>query len=397
MPVRFHRLYRSTSNRMIAGVCGGLAHNVGVDPLLVRVAMVALVFAGGTGLVLYVLGWILLPAQDTGRSISQSVHLTRDDTLQLAAIGMLVLGGLLLLRAMGLWFNDKLVWPFVLAALGLVVIWRQAEPGERASIMGLAGRVDIRSRRLALLRLAAGTVLVASGVAVFLATQGAFGALRQTMLATAGIVVGVTLVFGPWWWRLGKDLAEERRGRIRSEERAEMAAHLHDSVLQTLALIQRNSGDPKTVVGLARRQERALRGWLHGAPLTPVEDRLSAAIEQISAEVEELHGVAVDDVTVGDCEIDERLAAMVAAAREALVNAATWSGESTVAVYAEAEGDRVSIFVRDRGKGFDLDAVGDGHHGIAESIRGRMARHGGKAEIRTSPGEGTEVELVMTR
>jgi signal transduction histidine kinase len=176
-----------------------------------------------------------------------------------------------------------------------------------------------------------------------------------------------------------------------------MAAHLHDSVLQTLALIQRNAGDAKAVVGLARRQERALRGWLHGAPLTPVQSRLSAAIEHVSAEVEELHGVAVDEVTVGDCEVDERLAALVAAAREALVNAATWSGEPTVSVYAEVEDDRVSVFVRDRGKGFDLGAVGDGHHGIAESIKGRMARHGGKATIRTAPGEGTEVELVMSR
>jgi signal transduction histidine kinase len=391
------RLYCSTTDRVVAGVCGGLAHGLGVDPLVVRAAVVALTFAGGSGLVFYILAWLFLPKQDTRRAISHSMRLTREDTVQVVAIGMLVLGGLLLLRNVGWWFSDKLAWPVALAAMGLAVIWRQADAEERASLTGLAGRLELRSRRLGLLRLIAGMALVGCGVAVFLVANDAFGAFRQTVVATAGIVVGLALVFGPWWWRLGKDLAEERRGRIRSEERAEMAAHLHDSVLQTLALIQRNAGDAKAVVGLARRQERALRGWLHGAPLTPVEARLSAAIEHISAEVEELHGVAVDEVTVGDCEVDERLAALLGAAREALVNAAKWSGEPTVSVYAEVEDHRVSVFVRDRGKGFDLATVGDGHHGIAESITGRMTRHGGRARIRSAPGEGTEVELVMSR
>jgi signal transduction histidine kinase len=281
--------------------------------------------------------------------------------------------------------------------MGLALIWRQADAEERASLTGLASHFDLRTRRMSLLRMVAGVFLVISGVGVFLATQGAFEAVRQGLLATVGIVTGLVLVFGPWWWRLGKDLADERRSRIRADERAEVGAHLHDSVLQTLALIQRNAGDPKSVVSLARRQERELRSWLHGEPMRPLSDSLSAAIEQLSSEVEELHGVAVDEVTVGDCPLDERLQALVGATREALVNAARWSGASTLAVYAEAEDDLVSVFVRDRGKGFDPAAVGEGHHGISDSIVGRMARHGGTATITSVSGEGTEVELVMRR
>jgi signal transduction histidine kinase len=383
---------------MLGGVCGGLAAALGIDAWLVRGAFVILTLAGGTGAAIYVLAWLVLPKQDTSRSMVQHIHLDREDTMRIVSVGMIVLGGLLLLRTVtGVWFSDAIVWPVLLSSMGLALIWRQADAEERASLSGLASHFDLRSRRLALLRMVAGVFLVISGVGVFLATQGAFAAVRQGILATVGIVTGLVLVFGPWWWRLGKDLAQERRGRIRADERAEVGAHLHDSVLQTLALIQRNAGDAKSVVSLARRQERELRSWLHGEPVRSLGDSLSAAIEQVSAEVEERHGVTVDEVTVGDCPLDERLRALLGAAREALVNAARWSGASTVAVYAEAEEERVSVFVRDRGKGFDPDNVGDGHHGIAESIKGRMVRHGGAATITSVPGEGTEVELVMKR
>lgn len=396
MAVSARRLSRSTTDKVVGGVCGGLAAGLGIDALVLRAAFVVLTLAGGTGIGIYLVAWLVLPQQDTRRSMVQSIRLDSRDTLGIASIGMIVLGGLLLFRSTGVWFGDAIVWPALLGAMGLALIWRQADGDER-SLSGLASRFDLRSRRLALLRMAAGVVLVASGVGVFLATQNAFEAVRQGILATAGIVVGLILVFGPWWWRLGKDLAEERRGRIRSDERAELGAHLHDSVLQTLALIQRNAGDQKAVISLARRQERELRGWLHGEPARPPGESLSAAIEHVSTEVEELHGVTVDEVTVGDCPVDDRLAALVAAAREAIVNAARWSGAPSVSVYAEAEDDRVSVFVRDRGKGFDPESVGDGHHGIAESIKGRMHRHGGTATIVSVPGEGTEVELVMKR
>ena len=398
MAVTTRRLARSTNDKVVGGVAGGLAAALGIDALVLRAAFVVLTLAGGSGVVLYVIGWLVLPKQDTSRSMAASIKLDREDTLQIVSVGMIVLGGLLLLRSTtGVWFSDAIVWPVLLSAIGLALIWRQADADERRSLSGLASHFDLRSRRLSLVRMVAGVFLVVSGVGVFLATQGAFEAVRQGILATAGIIVGLVLVFGPWWWRLGKDLAAERRGRIRADERAELGAHLHDSVLQTLALIQRNASDANAVVSLARRQERELRNWLHGLPVRSPGESLSAAIEQVSTEVEELHGVTVDEVMVGDCPLDDRLEALVAAAREAIVNAARWSGAATVSVYAEAEEDSVSVFVRDRGKGFDPDAVGDGHHGIAESIKGRMARHGGSATITSAPGEGTEVQLVMRR
>ncbi|MEY2476323.1 MAG: hypothetical protein QOG87_1638 [Actinomycetota bacterium] len=398
MAATARRLSRSTSDKVLGGVAGGLSAALGVDAWVLRGAFIVLTLAGGTGVALYVVAWLVLPKQDTSRSMAQRMRFNRQDTMGIVSVGMIVLGGLLLLRSgTGVWFSDAVVWPVLLSALGLALIWRQADAEERASLTGLATRFDLRSRRIALLRVVAGTFLVISGVGVFLATQGTFEAVRQGILATLGIVAGLILVFGPWWWRLGKDLAAERRGRIRADERAELGAHLHDSVLQTLALIQRNAADTNAVVSLARRQERELRNWLHGVPVRSAGHSLSAAIEQVSTEVEEMHGVTVDEVMVGDCPLDDRLEALVGAAREAIVNAARWSGVPTVSVYAEAEEDSVSVFVRDRGKGFDPDAVGDGHHGIAESIRGRMSRHGGTATITSVPGEGTEVELVMNR
>ena len=176
-----------------------------------------------------------------------------------------------------------------------------------------------------------------------------------------------------------------------------MATHLHDSVLQTLALIQLRAEDPRAVAGLARRQERELRSWLFGGRVHAEGDSFNAAIERISEEVEELHLVAVDTVVVGDCDVDERVSALVAAGREAMTNAAKWSGAGAVSVFAEVEPDRVSLFVRDRGAGFVPDAVAPDRRGIAESIKGRMARHGGTAVVRTSLGQGTEVELSVPR
>jgi signal transduction histidine kinase len=396
--VSTRRLARSTNDKILGGVAGGLSAALGVDAWVLRGAFLVLTLAGGSGVAIYVLAWLVLPKQDTRHSMAQRMRFDRHDTMSILSVGMIVLGGLLLLRsATGVWFSDAIVWPVLLSAVGLALIWRQADAEERASLAGLATRFDIHSRRVALLRVVAGTFLVIFGVAAFLAGQGAFEAVRQGVLATLGIVAGLILVFGPWWWRLGKDLAEERRGRIRADERAELGAHLHDSVLQTLALIQRNAADANAVVSLARRQERELRNWLHGVPMRAPGDSLGAAIEQVSTEVEELHGVTVDEVMVGDCPLDDRLEALVGAAREAIVNAARWSGASTVSVYAECEEDGVSVFVRDRGKGFDPDTVGEGHHGIAESIRGRMTRHGGTATITSVPGEGTEVQLVMRR
>jgi len=403
-----------------------VARAVGIDPLVVRVAAVALTLAGGTGVLLYVAAWLLLPEEGSDRSLAQAA--AKDggrDMAEVLAIGSIVLGGLLLVRASGAWFSDAFVWPLLLAGVGLAVIWRQASDDDRSSLLrlvddrsslrgvvddrsSLIGVVDRRSRadapgpdlrlrRAALARVILGVALVVGGVGAFLAASDAFSAVRQGFLATAGIVGGLALITGPFWLRMGRDLALERRKRIRSEERADFAAHMHDSVLQTLALIQRNADDPRAIVTMARRQERELRGWLfENEQDLPGSDTLAAALTRAGEEVEGLHGVSIDVVAVGDLAIDDRLRALVAAAREAMVNAAKWSGVDTVSVYAEVRDGEASVFVRDWGAGFDLDAVAPDRHGVRESIVERMARHGGRAVVRTTPGEGTEIELRMT-
>ena len=389
---------------MIGGVAAGVADHVGVDPLVVRLAFVVLTLASGAGLIFYMLAWLVLPARDATQSIAQRAMLDRRTTGQAISVGLIVLGVLLGLRAAGVWFDDSVVWPVSLGAAGLAVIWRQSGEDDRAPFLRLAGRLPagdgddaLRQRRVALVRVGAGMGMVALGMGIFLASHGAFAAVGPALVATAVIVGGVALVFAPWWWRLGQELAAERRERMRSQDRAEVAAHLHDSVLQTLALIQRHAGDAGSVQRLARRQEAELRNWLYGRPPAGEGDTVGTAIEAAAREVEDLHGVAVDVVAVGDCALDDRLHALVAAAREGMVNAAKWSGQAQVSVYVETEPERISVFVRDRGRGFDVDAVGADRHGIADSIVARMSRHGGTATIRSSPAEGTEVCLEMPR
>jgi signal transduction histidine kinase len=209
-------------------------------------------------------------------------------------------------------------------------------------------------------------------------------------------VAGLSLIFGPWLWRLAQQLSDERRERIRSEERSEMAAHLHDSVLQTLALIQRTE-DPQKMASLARVQERELRAWLFGQSGDAAADLLSTAIDTLASKVESLHHVPVEAVVVGDRPMDDRLTAMVHAGAEAMVNAAKHSGASSVSVYVEVEDEAITAFVRDSGKGFDPNDVPANSNGIAESIRSRMERNGGTAEIVSAPGDGTEVRLRLPR
>ena len=232
---------------------------------------------------------------------------------------------------------------------------------------------------------------------MFLWLNDALAPARDVVLATVVVLVAAALILAPWWLRLVRGLSAERAERIRSQERAEVAAHLHDSVLQTLALMQRRVDDPRAVATLARRQERELRAWLNGDPPPGEGATLSAALERAALEVEDAHGVAVDVVTVGDCPLDPQAEALAAAAREAMLNAAKFAGDAgPVSVYAEAAGDRVEVFVRDRGPGFDPAAVPDDRRGVRESIVGRMERHGGTAAIR-SDAAGTEIELALER
>jgi signal transduction histidine kinase len=238
----------------------------------------------------------------------------------------------------------------------------------------------------------AGIGLVIAGAVFVFARAGisAVGVGLAAMLVTVG---GVGLITGPWWLKLVRELSEERRERIRNEERADIAAHLHDSVLQTLALIQRNANSPREVARLARSQERELRTKLYGG--TPPDGLFSAALHAAAAEVEDTYAVTIDVVVVGEHGLDVRLDALVAASREALVNAAKHAQVDRVSVYAELSGTAAEVFVRDRGVGFDPDRIDPTRQGIRGSISGRLARHGGTASIKSSPGDGTEVQLRL--
>ena len=386
-------LRRDPEDRIVAGVCAGVARQLGVDPLVVRVTTVAFAFAGGVGIALYLLGWTI---SEEGEPGDDAVPITRRQTL---AVGFVALGTLLLLRSIGLWLGDALVLPVVLGAIGSAVIWARAEDDDRQRWTSLSTRFPGASeggRGRSPVRILAGVVLIGIGMTAILATTNALLALRSVALAIAATLTGAALVFGPWVMRLVGELTEERRERIRSEERAEVAAHLHDSVLQTLALIQRSSDQPRRMVALARSQERELRAWLYGRrDVDDAEATLRGLLDDVLVAVEAAHELDVDPVVVGVAALDDDVRALVAAVREALTNAARHAGVPTASLYVEVDDDRVTAFVRDRGAGFDAGAVAPDRRGVADSIRGRLRRHGGTATLVTAPGEGTEWELCV--
>ena len=389
-------IVRSRDNRVLLGVAGGLGERLGVDPVLVRVAFAVLAIAGGSGVVLYLFAWAISVEPDDEAARYRPVR--RPAARQAFALGLVVLGTMLLLREIGLWFGDRLVWPIALAAAGSAVIWARSDDRDRARWARIPGNPieAMFTGRVGLIRIVGGGLLVAAGLGLgFANTAPDLAAAGDALLGVAITLIGLVLIFGPWATRLLHQLSEERRGRIRSEARAEMAAHLHDSVLHTLALIQRADASPE-VVGLARRQERELRAWLYRAPVPP-EGRLRPAVEAIATRVEQRHNVPVDIVVVGDAPLDDAGRALVDACQEAAFNAARHSGAPLVSVYVEVEPDELTGFVRDEGKGFDPDQVPTDRRGIADSIRGRIRRHGGSVTIISSPGEGTEVQLRLPR
>jgi signal transduction histidine kinase len=384
----------------VAGVASGLGARLGVDPILIRIGFAVLAFAGGAGILLYGLLWAAIPLEG-----EEAVRLRRPATAQQGvALGLILLGLLLLLRAVGLWFGDALVGPIVLAAAGSAVLWARSDDEQRASWSRIGGRVPAGAVERAAaapvspVRIVIGTLLVAGAAIGFIAANDALVAAGDLLFALVAAVAGIVLLFGPWLWRLVEQLGAERRERVRQEERAELAAHLHDSVLQTLAMIQRSSDQPRRMVTLARSQERELRGWLYGSattngPATTVVERAT----HIAEEIETMHDISVELVTVGDSPLDDQLHALLAATREASINAARHAGVDLVDVYLEVGPDEALAFVRDRGRGFDPDHVPDDRHGIRGSIVDRLERHGGTATIRTTPGEGTEIELCVPR
>ena len=398
-------LHRDRSAGVVGGVCAGLGRRLGVDPLILRIGFVIAAGAGGTGVILYAICWALLPADGDGRALMARAIGRRESWMVASGLVFLMLAVLLLFRAWGLWVGDAVVWPLVLATGGGALIWRQSQGAavvdaparERARPGGGAGRPRrvLRLARPSLGIVALGAALIVGAALVFLWLNGALVPDRDVTLAVLVVVTAMTLILAPWWLRLTRGLTEERTERIRTQERAELAAHLHDSVLQTLALMQKRADEPREVAALARRQERELRAWLNAGSRREAGASLAAALEAAVAEIEDAHGVPVEVVAVGDRPLDERAEALVAATREAVLNAVKFAPEAAISVYAEVSGDRVEVFVRDRGPGFDLAAIPADRRGLRESVLGRMERHGGRAAIHTRPGEGTEVELVM--
>lgn len=398
------KLCRAADGRALGGVAAGIGRHLGIPPIVVRIGFVALLAVNGLGALLYAAFWAVLPVEHPTRP-------TRRETGQLVAMAAVAVGLVIMVSLVG-WGGSTaaLGWLVAVIAVGAGVIWHQADPERRRRwseanapqrLRFLAGPLSGNDWRAVTVRMGAGALLVAAGIIGIVAMTstlagGSWHIVLISLLFTLLAVAGISVVVGPLLWRQVTQLRTEREVRVRETERAEIAAMVHDQVLHTLALIQRNSEDPREVSRLARGQERTLRNWLYKPAASPNE-KLGAALEEVSAEVEDAFALSVDTVVVGDCDVDEDIAALVAAAREAMVNAGKHAKVRAVSLYAEVEPPQVSVFVRDRGVGFDPDRVGDDRHGVQGSIIGRMERHGGTVEVRSTPGEGTEIRLFMPR
>ncbi len=416
------KMYRST-DRMVAGVCAGLAEHLGLRVGTVRAIMAGSCFIFGAGLVFYAWLWILVPLagddaagarglDDDGaprlklfrpapaaeaRAAGAAPTFPRVPRRPGASVGLkeILIGAALLVAALllfstraGINLDLGTLLPLGVIAAGAILAWMQLDATRRVGLLN-AAKMDTP---WSVVRFAAGIVLVVAGVLIIVTGSASWALVWASGVASLAVLAGVGLVLAPWALKFWRDFQGERAGRIREAQRAEIAAHLHDSVLQTLALIQKRSDSPQEVSRLARAQERELRSWIYqdagrGA------GKLVAAIKSACAEVEDLHGLPVELVAVGDAELGEPMYALVQATREAALNGVRHGG-TAVSVYVEAGHSGVDVFVKDRGAGFDPAAVPSDRLGVRESIVGRMQRNGGSAEIIGSP-EGTEVRLHL--
>ncbi len=406
------RSTRPLNEAWVGGVCAGLAEHLGWSALVLRVLFVILSAVGLVGIALYLALWLVMPQQAGQRSApglesgtrrglrpGGSVALTPVDYGVASALALLGIGLLWLVQSSAWALPTSVLVAGSLAAGGFSIIWWQAD---RASTREL--RTGSGWRRLlaplmkhwtTVVAVAVGLAALAGAITVQVSSLEGIGELARMLLLLGLVVAALVLASLPWVLRVRRALAQARDDALVADARADMAAHLHDSVLQTLALIQRQAGDAKAVTALARRQERELRQWLYGESLGS-----ATLVEALSGEiidVEDRHGVDVELVSVGDLELTPEVTAVVRAAREAMVNAAKHSGADRIDVYVEVDPELVSVYVRDRGQGFDLAAVQEDRMGVRGSIVERVRRAGGRAIIRTAPGEGTEVRLELPR
>ncbi|MFQ6393109.1 PspC domain-containing protein [Nocardia sp. KC 131] len=392
----YPRLVRRSGGRIIGGVAGGIADHFEIDVFKVRMAFVLLSVLAGAGTVAYGLLWIFTPG---GSDAARPSGAERRQGIGLALLGIgLAVGVSWVLSGTA----AKVIMPVVVVAVGAALVWREYDTDGPRSLLGLPARPSVVTWS----RIVAGVTLIVLGLGVVVLARIDLSSLGSALIAVAVTLVGAGLLTVPLWLRMMRALNAERAARIRNEEREEIASHLHDSVLQTLALIQRQADDPQEVTRLARGQERELRRWLF-EDSSPAQSSLAAALRTIAGEVEDQHGVKVTPVTVGDVSMDpgdtgaglpkEHFTALLGASREALVNAAKHAGVPEIDLFAETESHQVSVFVRDRGAGFDIAAIPQDRQGLAKSIRGRIERRGGQVEILSNPGRGTEVRIIMPR
>ncbi|HEY2215020.1 MAG TPA: PspC domain-containing protein, partial [Acidimicrobiales bacterium] len=393
---------RNSEGRVIAGVCAGVSQATGIDITFVRIGFVLLGLVNGISVFFYVLAWLVVPLNSESTNIfSRAVRDRRGIRLAVATVPAFIVLQIVV-SVLHIGYLGFFSWPvFIALALG-ILIWRNASDQERIwinnDVAPMLQSGGTHSGWKLIIRIGLGVALAVGGIITLVLGHASVAALRPVggaILLMAAIVV----VLGPWWLSLLRDLVQERQARSVAEERASMAAHVHDSVLQTLALIQRSVDDPQNVIRLARAQERELRAWLFEGrpPGSPGEDAtmLGEGISMLQQHVEADHGITVHVVLVGDCVLTDGSRALLSAAQEATVNAAKWSGEEEVSLYAEVEPNAINLFVRDRGHGFDPTTVPDDRQGIAQSMKARMARYGGSVSVRSSPGNGAEVEFSL--
>lgn len=381
-------------DRLIAGVSAGIAREIGLDPIWVRIGFVVLFSTGGWGALLYGAAWAVMSLADSRdpilpddlRAVADRHRTPKASSPRMRKIGFAtVVLGLALSAGQVAGFPFKVIWPLGVLGVGSLLSWQR-----------IVGETDEDWRSPKRWLIAIGGLVVATLAIVVLVTgiSGVTDAAGNVLLAI-GAVAAMVGLSAPWWWRLVRERDAERQARVRSDERAEVAAHIHDSVLQTLTLIQRNGADPQTMLNLARRQERELRNWLDPNRASRQGESIRGHLDEIATTVEELHGVPVEVVAVGDCLVDPPIEALLGATREATVNAAKHSGAEQVDIYLEVGEDAIEVFVRDTGKGFDIDAIDDDRQGLSQSILGRMQRVGGTAAVTSAVGDGTEVELRL--
>lgn len=417
-------LRRPARGRVVGGVCGGVAIHLGVRVAVVRWVFVGLTLLAGSGVAAYVFLWLTVPAgepdavaraladpsraraarpnepvvlrpsSEAGRPAQRASglrELTGRLPLTDIAIGVILVVVALSLVGSRFGWRVQASWllPVLIVVAGALLAWSQLDRAQRGRLLAQAGG----RTPMAVVRVLGGIALVALGALLLVGQEARPRDILPSAVAALAVLAGAALVLAPWWLRLITDLGEERAARERADERAEIAAHLHDSVLQSLALIQRSAQNPVDVVRIARTQERELRAWLYeDQPRSGTS--FAADLKTVAAEVEELTGVAIDVVVVGDATPTAATEALLRATREALLNAAR-HGAPPVSLYLEAVPDRVEVSVRDHGPGFDPEAVAPDRLGVKESIVGRTVRHGGTAVLRRPPSGGTEVRMVM--